>query len=99
MGERVQIWNERGEVAHQREAAQYALLFKNPKPALKLAQLNWQRQRETADIVVYANAAINNQSTADIQISIVSFAMRLVLLLAVLVIFGLSIRFSRAQAD
>lgn len=68
MGERVQIWNERGEVAHQREAAQYALLFQNPKPALKLAQLNWQRQRETADVVVYANAAINNQSTADIQI-------------------------------
>ena len=37
--------------------------------------------------------------TADIQIGALSFAMRAVLLLAVLVIFGLSVHFRRAQAD
>jgi hypothetical protein len=37
--------------------------------------------------------------TADIEIGMLSFAMRAVILLAVLVIFGLSIRFQRAQAD
>lgn len=68
LGERIQVWNERGEIAHQREAAQYALLLANPTQVLALARLNWQKQRETTDVVVYSNAALRNKSQADIQI-------------------------------
>lgn len=67
LAERIRIWNERGETAHQREEAQYALLF-NPTKALTLARLNWQKQRETADVVVYANAALRANSQSDIKI-------------------------------
>lgn len=66
--ERMNIWRERGETAHQREQAQYALLLTDPHIALNMARLNWQQQRETADIVVYAYAAIRSKSKADISI-------------------------------
>lgn len=68
LGDRIRVWQERGEVAHQREAAQYALLTVNSELALSLARLNWQKQRETADVLVYSNAALRNKSHADIKI-------------------------------
>jgi hypothetical protein len=67
LGQRIQVWNQRGEVAHQREQAQYALLFKDSAKALALARLNWQKQRETADVVVYVDAAIRHKSQQDIK--------------------------------
>lgn len=68
LGQRIQVWNQRGEVAHQREQAQYALLLKDSAKALALARLNWQKQRETADVVVYVDAAIRHKSQQDIKI-------------------------------
>lgn len=68
LGDRIRVWQERGEIAHQREAAQYALLTINSGQALTLARLNWQKQRETADVLVYSNAALRNKSQADIKI-------------------------------
>ena len=68
LAERMKVWQERGETAHQREQAMFALMQNPPDKALQLARLNWQKQRETADVVVYANAALHAQSQADLQV-------------------------------
>lgn len=68
LGERIHVWQQRGETAHQREEAAYAQLMGKPKRALELARLNWKNQRETADVVIYATAALVANSTADIRI-------------------------------
>ena len=51
-----------------REQATYALLANQINPALQLARENWQQQRETADIVIYATAAIKAGSKKDIEL-------------------------------
>ena len=68
MKERIDVWQLRGEKAHTREQAMYALLAKQNDDALNLAQDNWQEQRETADIVLYTTAAIKADSQKDIKI-------------------------------
>lgn len=68
MQERLKVWSIRQEKAHLREQAAYALLANQHDSALKLAQENWQQQRETADITIYATAAIKANSEADIKI-------------------------------
>ena len=68
MKERVDVWQLRQENAHLREQATFALLTNRVDDALSLAQENWQQQRETADILVYATAAIKAGSSADIDI-------------------------------
>lgn len=68
MQERLEVWRIRKEKAHLREQATYALLANKTDSALKLAQENWQQQRETADITIYATAAIKANSEADIKI-------------------------------
>ncbi|MGP4951488.1 tetratricopeptide repeat protein [Psychrobacter sp. T6-1] len=68
MKERIDVWQLRGENAHTREQAMYALLAEQTDDALKLARNNWQQQRETADIVLYATAAIKASSQQDIDI-------------------------------
>ena len=67
LAQRIAIWQQRGEVAHQREQAQFAYVMGQFKQALKLARLNWQKQRETADVVIYANAALRAHSQPDIK--------------------------------
>ncbi|MFZ6871704.1 hypothetical protein ACO0LF_06480 [Undibacterium sp. Di27W] len=48
----------RGDTVHQREQARYELQLKNrPAIALKLAQLNWAIQKETADLRILLEAA------------------------------------------
>ena len=54
--------------AHIREQATYALLTNQLDSALELARDNWQQQRETADIILYATAAIKTGSDKDIKI-------------------------------
>ena len=68
MKERIEVWQIRKENAHMREQATYALLANQVDSALKLAQDNWQQQRETADIVLYASAAIKAGSQKDIKL-------------------------------
>lgn len=68
LGERVAIWQQRGETAHQREQAAYQQLIGPPAKALQIARENWQKQRETADVVVYATAALAAHSAADLSI-------------------------------
>lgn len=68
MQDRIEVWRIRQENAHKREQANYALLSNQTDLALKLAQENWQQQRETADIAIYATAAIKANSQADIDI-------------------------------
>ncbi|MBC7752322.1 MAG: hypothetical protein H7Z73_11530 [Candidatus Saccharibacteria bacterium] len=68
LSERINVWNERGETAHQREQAMYALMVNPPRKALDLARSNWQKQRETADVVVYTNAAIRARSLPDLKL-------------------------------
>lgn len=68
LAERMNVWQERGETAHQREQAMFALMQNPPQKALQLARLNWQKQRETADVVVYANAALRAQSQPDLAV-------------------------------
>lgn len=65
--QRIAIWQQRGEVAHQREQAQFAYVMGQFNQALTLARLNWQKQRETADVVIYANAALRARSQPDIK--------------------------------
>jgi len=49
----------RGETVHQREEARFNLhLLKQPQPALRLAQANWQVQREPADARILLEAAL-----------------------------------------
>ncbi|WP_352336405.1 tetratricopeptide repeat protein [Psychrobacter sp. 16-MNA-CIBAN-0192] len=68
MKDRIEVWRVRGENAHMREQATYAVLSNQNDLALKLAQENWQQQRETADILIYATAAIKAGSEKDIKL-------------------------------
>ncbi|MGP4863941.1 tetratricopeptide repeat protein [Psychrobacter sp. T6-5] len=68
MKERIDVWQIRQENAHMREQATYALLANQVDSALLLAQKNWQQQRETADIVLYATAALKAGSQKDIKL-------------------------------
>ena len=57
----------RGDTVHRREQARFALhLLKQPQQALRLAQANWQTQREPADarILLEAALAANNAAAA-----------------------------------
>lgn len=67
LAQRVAIWQQRGEQTHQREQAQFAYVMGHFDHALKLARLNWQKQRETADVVIYSNAALRAASQPDIK--------------------------------
>lgn len=68
MKERLEVWQIREENAHMREQATYAVLSNQIDVALQLAQENWQQQRETADILIYATAAIKAGSQKDIEL-------------------------------
>jgi hypothetical protein len=68
LGERMQNWVDRNETSHQREQAMYALMQNPPQLALDLARSNWQKQRETADVTIYTNAAIRAHSVPDMKI-------------------------------
>lgn len=68
MKERIEVWRIRKENAHMREQATYALLANKTDSALQLARENWQQQRETADILIYATAAIKASSQKDIKL-------------------------------
>lgn len=68
MKERIDVWQIRQENAHIREQATYALLANQVDSALSLAQKNWQQQRETADIELYATAALRANSQKDIDL-------------------------------
>ncbi|WP_201595660.1 tetratricopeptide repeat protein [Psychrobacter vallis] len=68
MKERIDVWQIRKEDAHMREQATYALLANQVDSALSLAQKNWQQQRETADIELYATAALKANSQKDIDL-------------------------------
>ncbi|WP_201558108.1 tetratricopeptide repeat protein [Psychrobacter sp. 72-O-c] len=67
MKERIEVWQVRQENAHMREQATYAVLANQTDSALQLARENWQEQRETADILIYATAAIKAGSQKDIK--------------------------------
>ncbi|WLP93553.1 lipopolysaccharide assembly protein LapB [Psychrobacter sp. M13] len=68
MKERMEVLQLREESAHIREQATYALLTNQLDSALELARANWQQQRETADIILYATAAIKTGSDKDIEV-------------------------------
>ena len=68
MRERIEALQIREDNAHIREQATYALLTNQTSSALELARANWQQQRETADIILYATAAIKTGSDKDIKI-------------------------------
>tara|TARA_R110002051_G_scaffold14005_9_gene46024 strand:- start:2826 stop:4067 length:1242 start_codon:yes stop_codon:yes gene_type:complete len=68
MKERIEVWKLRQEIAHIRDQATYAMLANQTDSALKLARENWQDQRETADILLYATAAIEAGSKKDIKL-------------------------------
>ena len=68
MKERMEALQIRQDNAHIREQATYALLTNQLDSALNLARDNWRKQRETADIILYATAAIKTGSNKDIKI-------------------------------
>ncbi len=68
LAQRIAIWRQRGETAHQREQAQFAYVMGQYDSALQLARSNWQHQRETADVVIYTHAALRTRSYPDIKI-------------------------------
>lgn len=68
MIERVTQWRQRDDQAHYREQASYALLAESAAQSLRLAQKNWLHQRETADFVVYASAALRSKSLKDVTV-------------------------------
>ncbi|MFZ3192016.1 MAG: tetratricopeptide repeat protein [Moraxellaceae bacterium] len=68
LAERISQWRQRNDQAHHREQASYALLAESASQSLRLARENWQTQRETADFVIYATAALRSQSQVDIQV-------------------------------
>lgn len=68
LAQRLTIWQQRGETAHQREQAYHALWFGTADQALQPARLNWQKQRESADFSLYAQAAIRANSLADLKV-------------------------------
>ncbi|MEC7119123.1 MAG: tetratricopeptide repeat protein [Pseudomonadota bacterium] len=65
--EKIAQWRRRNDQAHYREQASYALLAESAKQSLNLARENWKTQRETADMVIYATAALRSKSQVDIQ--------------------------------
>lgn len=68
MKERIEVWQVRQETAHIRDQVTYAVLTNQIDSALQLARENWQKQRETADILIYATAAIKAGSQKDIKL-------------------------------
>lgn len=68
MKERIEVWKIRQEIAHIRDQATYAMLANQTDSALQLARENWKQQRETADILIYATAAIEAGSQKDIKL-------------------------------
>lgn len=64
---RIQQWRQRNDQAHHREQASYTLLAESAAESLRLARENWKTQREAADVVIYASAALRSQSQTDIQ--------------------------------
>ncbi len=59
LGRRFEAAMMRGDTVHQREQARYELQLKgNAAAALRLAQLNWNVQKETADARIYLEAAV-----------------------------------------
>lgn len=68
MKDRIGVWEIRQEKAHIRDQATYALLNSQVDSALKLSRENWQQQRETADVLIYATAAIKANSQKDIKV-------------------------------
>ncbi|WP_394779807.1 tetratricopeptide repeat protein [Undibacterium sp.] len=67
LGQRFDAAMMRGDTVHQREQARYELqLNDNAAAALKLAQLNWEVQKEAADVRIYLEAAVaaNNRQAA-----------------------------------
>ncbi|MEN9865212.1 MAG: hypothetical protein RL748_802, partial [Pseudomonadota bacterium] len=65
LAERFDAAARRGDSVHQREQARFALLLQgDPKLALKLAQQNWQVQKEPADARILLQAAVASQQTA-----------------------------------
>lgn len=67
LAQRLSIWQQRGETVHQREQAYHALWFGTADQALQLARLNWQKQRESADFSLYAQAAMRANSLDDLK--------------------------------
>ena len=67
LAERIAQWRQRDDQAHYREQAAYALHAESAEQSLRLARQNWLTQRETADFVIYATAALRSQSQADIK--------------------------------
>ncbi len=59
LGRRFDAAMMRGDTVHQREQARYELQLKgNAAAALRLAQLNWEVQKESADARIYLEAAV-----------------------------------------
>lgn len=55
---RMEATRRRGDIVHRREEARYVLqIERDPASALKLARLNWDRQREPADLRILAETA------------------------------------------
>ena len=67
LGERIAVWEQRGENAHLREQATYELLRGQDAKALEVARENWGQQQETADVLVYATAALRTKSEQDLK--------------------------------
>ncbi len=68
VGERMQLWQLRGDTSHQREQALYALLSDDKsQDALVIARTNWAKQKETADFQAYTQAAIRAKSITDLN--------------------------------
>jgi len=66
---RLAAFRQRGEVGHEREQAMlYLDVLQDPGKALVLARRNWQQQRETADLRIYARAAIAARADADLAL-------------------------------
>jgi len=69
LGARMQLWQLRGDSSHQREQALYALLNNtDPQVTLAIARSNWTRQKETADLQIYTEAAIHAHSLYDLHL-------------------------------
>lgn len=55
---RMEATRRRGDIVHRREEARYVLeIERDPPSAVRLARLNWERQREPADLRILAEAA------------------------------------------
>jgi Tfp pilus assembly protein PilF len=65
LGDRFAASRQRGDTVHGREEAIYTLkLLNNPRGALKLAQANWQIQREPTDTRILLESALSAQERA-----------------------------------